>query len=296
MRISPCHLRLVAAAVLLGGVGTTAACRDAATSDAAGETSGPVPEDRGGFGPTAGKTDDAATPMGDSFRGNPLCHVTPVACMPDDDAYHHASGTTQCVPPAADSGGDAGALTLACRLGLGSAGVPAPDCVTSARAGGDGMTCGAGEDCAPGFDCVEGDKGAVCRRYCCLDSCAAQTSQNGGATFCDVQKLVDTNQKAPVCMPLKRCKPLTQGECSASETCAVVGDTGDTGCVGVGPAQVGHGCDATHCATGLTCLGQAGNRRCYQMCRVTGSTCGATQVCRTSTAFKDMSVGICQAP
>jgi hypothetical protein len=289
--------RMFAAAVVLGGAAASAACSTMATTAAAGEDNGPVPEDRGEAGTTASLADDAGASPGASYRGNPLCYVTPISCMPDDDAYSHAAGTAQCVAPAVDGGGgdDGGAQATACRLTNGADGLPTPDCVTATSAGGDGTSCTSGSDCAPGFDCVEGDKGSVCRRYCCLDSCAAQTSQNGGATFCDVQKLVDTNQKAPVCMPLKRCKLLTAGECSATETCAVVDETGDTGCVGVGPAQVGQGCDDAHCAAGLTCLGQSGNRKCYQLCRVSGTACGPSQVCKTSTVFKDMTIGVCQS-
>ena len=121
-------------------------------------------------------------------------------------------------------------------------------------------------------------------------------SQNGGATFCDIQSLVDVNQKAPVCMPLKRCKLLGTGECTATETCAVVTESGDTGCVTIGEEQVGASCDLDHCAAKLTCLGQPGSRKCYQLCKVGSGDCGSPQVCTTSTLFKEPTYGTCQKP
>jgi hypothetical protein len=160
------------------------------------------------------------------------------------------------------------------------------------------MTCATGADCAPGFDCIiGGEKGPkACRHYCCAGSCKDHPSQSGGATFCDVQDLVDINQKAPVCMPLKHCKLLGSGECAANESCAVVTEGGDTGCVTVGNQQVGADCDADHCAVSLTCLGKAGARKCFKLCRVSSNDCGAAEICATSTVFKDPSFGICQPP
>jgi hypothetical protein len=242
-------------------------------------------------------TEDGATPKTDPYRGNPLCHVTPSTCMPDDDGEFHATGTVACATRPDAGAADAGASATArgCRIQKDrDASSIAPQCVSAAAdQGEDGASCKTGEDCAPGFDCVEGPKGAVCRRYCCLGSCGA-ASANGGATFCDVQKLVDLNTKAPVCMPLKHCNLLTAGECSDAETCAVVSDTGETGCVAVGSAQVGDACDEAHCSVGLTCLGQAGNRKCYQLCRIGGAECGPMDECKTTSAFKDGAYGICQ--
>jgi hypothetical protein len=97
-------------------------------------------------------------------------------------------------------------------------------------------------------------------------------------------------------MPLKRCKLLGTGECAATETCAVVTESGDTGCIAIGDQQVGASCDDAHCAADLTCLGQPGSRKCYKLCKVGGSDCGSAQVCATSTSFKDPNFGICQKP
>jgi len=248
---------------------------------------------------------DAAATSKASFRGNPLCLVEaacPTCCMPDDDGIKRTNGTEECAtapPDASDadppSPGDDRAL--ACRLGrLGSAVGPSLVCVEASWSGTDGATCETGADCAPGFDCIAGDKEKTCRHYCCLGGCKTQTSQAGGATFCDVQRLADVNHKAPVCMPLKRCKLLTQDECAATETCAIVNESGDTGCVTIGDKQVGESCDEDHCAGGLTCLGQAGARRCQALCAINGGsmTCGPGQECETSAIFKNSDVGICQ--
>ena len=101
----------------------------------------------------------------------------------------------------------------------------------------------------------------ACRHYCCGGTCKGNLS-NGSATFCDVQTLADVSQKAPVCMPLKRCnKLLGVSECGATETCTVVTEGGDTGCVVVGDKQVGDSCDDAHCGAKLaySCAHEATN-------------------------------------
>lgn len=286
-----------AVAFLLGGV-ASAACGDSATSAFGAGDESPTLEDQSvDAAQRTSLAEDAGAIAPEPFRGNPLCQALATTCMPDDTADEPTAGSIVCAP-APDGGADAGASesTVGCRIARGKDSVVAPACLGAAADGVDGTACTSGSDCAPGFDCVVGEKGSSCRRYCCLGSCRGQTSQNGGDTFCDVQKLVEANHRAPVCMPLKRCKLLSPGECSANETCAVVDEDGETGCVGIGPAQVGQACDATHCASGLTCLGQAGNRKCYQLCKVSASACGSSQVCKTSAVFKDMSFGICQTP
>jgi hypothetical protein len=199
---------------------------------------------------------------------------------------------------------DADAAAKGCRIVFDEAteGAYAPRCEAEAnRHGLDGTSCEKGSDCAPGYDCIEGEKGAVCRHYCCAggSTCSEFSSQNGGPTFCDIQKLVDGNEhKAPVCMPLKKCKLLTPSECSDStllkETCAVVTEKGDTGCVIVGKAQAGDSCDEEHCGVGLTCLGNWGDRRCYKLCRTERSDCGPTQTCTTGAVFQDTTFGVCK--
>jgi hypothetical protein len=174
----------------------------------------------------------------------------------------------------------------------------AGDSAGADRRGIDGVTCKTGADCAPGFDCVDGEKGSVCRRYCCMGTCEGQSSLNGGPTFCDVQKLVDpAPHLAPVCMPIKTCKLLVEGDCGPKETCAIVTEKGVTGCVPRGSAKAGDSCDEEHCSVGLTCLGIPGNRRCYKLCRMEGAGadyCPPTQTCVTASLFQDNTVGVCK--
>jgi hypothetical protein len=243
---------------------------------------------------------DAATFAPSIYRGNPLCHVTVETCMPDDDGSRVTAGTVECtkkVAPDASAGLDS---VLACRIARDTTtGTIAPECPAGkvVGQGTDGATCDVGNDCAAGYDCVVGENGTkICRHYCCAGTCKGQVSQNGGSTFCDVQPLVDVNQKAPVCMPLKRCKLLGTGECTTTESCAVVTESGDTGCVAIGDQQVGASCDEDHCAAELTCLGQPGSRKCFKLCRMSGSDCDVSQICATSTVFKDPTFGICQKP
>lgn len=262
-----------------------------------------ITDDTPATGATSSFAEDAAAPKA-LYRGNPLCRIGDGrdgrganSCSPDDDGVSRTRNTLACATAAPDpeAGAEDPSDVRGCRITRHD-GEVAPTCSMATRDGTDGVACATGAECAPGFDCVEGASGSVCRRYCCMGTCDGQSSQNGGGTFCDVQKLVDANWIAPVCMPIKGCKLLTDGECADGETCAVVTENGEAGCVAVGEAQVGASCDAAHCAAGLTCLGQPGNRRCYQLCEVGGTTCKGGQTCQTSTVFKDAVYGVCQDP
>jgi len=297
-------LKLIFAALTFGaGAAVAAGCSTQSADGIASEApTPPLNDDRNGTGAPTLPTVDASAAQASPYRGNPLCYVGSNDCMPDDDAYHQTSGTSECAtlpPDAGDAGMASPFQSLGCRIGRDSlTGDIATKCAkTNSPAGGDGTSCETGADCAAGFDCIAGEKGMkACRHYCCAGTCKDHLSQSGGATFCDVQSLVDVNQKAPVCMPLKRCKLLGSGECALNESCAVVTESGDTGCVTVGEQQVGAACDADHCAANLTCLGKAGARKCFKLCKVNSNDCGTAQVCATSTVFKDPNFGICQKP
>lgn len=302
-RSTPFTSKLVFAALALGVSAALAAGCSTQTADSVLRDSPapPLNDDQGSSGATTLPTVDAAAPQTSPYRSNPLCYVGSNDCMPDDDAYHQTTGTKECATALPDGGdaGTSGALpSVGCRIGRDAkTGAIATTCEkTTSPAGGDGTTCETGADCAAGFDCISGEKGKACRHYCCAGTCKDRLSQNGGATFCDVQSLVDVNQKAPVCMPLKRCKLLGTGECASNESCAVVTEGGDTGCVTVGEQQVGAACDADHCAANLTCLGKAGARKCFKLCKANSNDCGASEICATSTVFKDPTFGICQKP
>ena len=226
-----------------------------------------------------------------------LCTKT-TECLPDDDGTFTLSTGTICatpvdggtVPPVHDNG---------CRI-IADVG---PHCYNDGgtdRNGIDGVACSTGNDCAPGFDCVlgTGNRSAVCRRYCCSGSsaCDDHLSQNGGKTFCDIQSLAESSTLVPVCMPIKLCTLLKPKECTSSETCAIVTDKGDTGCVAVGPKKETESCDEAHCADGLTCLGSVGARTCYRLCRIedgVADTCTSGK-CTTGSLFPDTTYGVCQ--
>lgn len=250
--------------------------------------------------------EDASSGPMPSYRGSPLCGIpiTASTCMPDDTGTHHTSNALTCFAASSDEpstdDSDAGSEPIqGCRLVQTDSDITpvTPECVSASLAGTDGRSCSTGQECAPGFDCVEGTNGtsgSVCRRYCCAGSCDDQVAQSGGPTFCDVQALVDTNITVPVCMPLKSCTLLDFTTCESTETCAVV-DNGYAGCVPVGSAQAFDSCEDTHCASGLTCIGAPGNRKCYTLCKVGDDTCDASHTCRTSSLFKDTTFGVCQS-
>lgn len=276
------------------------ACSDDATASAF-RSSGGAEAPTANAGESTSFSGDAAVDEKGAPSGSPLCGIVAGGCLPDDDGQSSlAYGATACADAPDADGGVTDEPAKACRIAE-QDGKLAPKCERgSARNGVDGVSCTTGSDCAPGFDCVDGEKGPVCRRYCCSGSCASQTSQNGGPTFCDVQTLVDYRRdgvKAPVCMPVKTCKLLRDGECSDKETCAVINDKGDTGCVPLGGAKAGESCDKEHCGASLTCLGSPGDRRCYKLCRVDGADgadCGPMQTCTTGSVFQDTTFGVCK--
>ena len=282
-------------------VAVVAACGDDAASrsafNEAGEPSGAGDGLQEPREPSELST-DAAGPTGDQFRGSPLCHISAGTCDPDDDGTKTINAGSLTTPCAVAPDPDAGPASdpQGCRLDETSA---TPACLDANPENTDGAKCETGADCAPGFDCVVASDVGYCRRYCCSGSCGSYRSQNGFETFCDVQKLkAGTMQtsaaKAPVCMPIKTCKLFIMDECAENETCSVVTDDGTTGCVANGNANVGQSCDQEHCSTGLTCLGQAGSRKCLQLCKTkNGPTCAANQICKTSPIFPDPTIGFC---
>jgi hypothetical protein len=100
--------------------------------------------------------------------------------------------------------------------------------------------------------------------------------------------------------PASGCQLLDPSACPATETCAVVRDTGTTSCIAVGAAKAGDECETDHCGAGLVCLGTTGARRCYQLCHTantstSGNECAATQQCKGGLPlFPDPSVGFCE--
>lgn len=287
MRSTFLHSAAVLGPLLLASALLQQACAEISNARSAGNADQSPKMDQ----PTTGgysNADAATTSSAPTVRGNPLCGVTAGRCLPDDDGIQSDAGSA-----------GASDCTTGCRLGKSEANGYAPTCFDDGadRRGADGATCQTGADCAPGFDCVEAAAGSVCRRYCCTGSCEGQTAQNGGATFCDIQKILDPDLHwAPVCMPIKSCKLLVPGDCGAHETCAVVTEKGVTGCVVQGSATEGESCDAAHCAVGLTCLGNPGDRRCYTLCRTEDpiTDCKPTQSCTTGSVFQDNNIGVCK--
>jgi len=295
--------------VVLALVGGSVAIACNSSFDGLGASSSPRGSDENAEAPTSGGTSygssDGSAAAPKRNLTSPLCgYAENVDCMPDDDgAGALRSGALRCATP--QDGGlpapDASTKTPGCRItekqdGDGGVVGYAPKCTNDAdRRGTDGVACQSGSDCAPGFDCVHGEKGPVCRRYCCSGSCEDHSSQSGGKTFCDIQELAEFGgHKVPVCMPLKTCELLRDGECGYDETCAIVTQKGETGCVPRGDAKVGDPCDEAHCDSNLTCLGSFGDRRCYKLCRMEGSECGAMQTCTSGSVFQDTAFGVCQ--
>jgi hypothetical protein len=235
--------------------------------------------------------------------GSPLCNATYSSCYPDEDltALINNLSTTHgrlCVL-AADGGlysassGFSNAQ-LACHVQSDLLGDVAPTCTLAGTLTDDSSKpCSAPTDCAAGYECVAG---GACRHYCCAGECLDPTK------FCDIQQTT-VNLKVPVCMPIRSCGLLDQsgeaGACPLGQTCAVVRvESGATSCVAVGSSDVGDPCDKEQCASGLVCLGAAGDRHCYKLCHTApGSTdcLSSRQTCRGGLPlFPIPGIGICQ--
>ncbi len=278
------------------------ACNVSAQDSAFAKSSPDVPDSvLGDDGTTTSGTESNDASLAPAI-GSPLCGIRAGSCTPDDDGKRVlAKGAVTCVDPSPADGGpevaaDGGSSALACRI---TAGEPTCGSYTADPEGVDGVSCESSKSCAPGFECAEGEKGGVCRRSCCGGTCEGFSSQNGGPTFCDVQRLLpasgEKDVRAPVCMPIKTCKLLAEGQCGDRETCAIVTEKGTTGCVALGAVNAAESCERDHCAADLTCLGNPGDRRCFTLCRTEASDCGDDKMCTTGSVFQDTSFGVCKS-
>lgn len=273
------------------------ACGMQAASEADGAFgAGTESGDRGQAGYGSTPPTDAGGSSATTLVGNPLCNyeITRAECDPDEK-----DESASCRMVASNQGVDGGATDagktpdLACHVTRpNQGGDPEPECLSAGTAT-EGEKCEAAMDCAAGLECV-GNPG-VCRRYCCRGVCDDKTR------FCDIMKVHGTqNQRVPVCNAIQPCTLGGTNACPADQTCAIANDTGATTCVTVGPAQAGEACDTTHCAHGLTCLGQPGARQCYRLCSKSadGSSamgCPAGERCQgAAPLFSDPDIGVCR--
>jgi hypothetical protein len=263
-----------------------------------------------GTSSSGGGGSDAAT------WGNPLCRMTQsygdgglYGCNPDQPAT-----PIDCAMDGGAAAGDGGGY--ACRVqpmppssGMNSPTTPATGCSPSSGDALAGTACLTSDECAPGFDCVGaiGDGGhaiGVCRHYCCAGNSACEAPDGGQAkSFCDVQFLTQASATpVPVCMPIVTCNlqeqlaPNGHPCLDPAQTCAVVREDGQTGCVDVGPVGPGQSCDADHCNAGLVCLGAPGQRVCLKLCDTqNGAQCTAPETCQGGLPlFQDPRVGVCR--
>ncbi|HEY2518066.1 MAG TPA: hypothetical protein VGI39_44655 [Polyangiaceae bacterium] len=254
-------------------------------------------------GASASGADGGAAP---GIVGNPLCFYSYSGahnCAPDTSAQCSMPADAGAYDPwqdaaATDAGdaGDAGApLPTACHVEPGAT----QSCKT-AGAGKDGAQCTTGADCAASFECI-GTPGR-CRHYCCGGDTTCDEAAKAGTlastSFCDLQPVADHDFTVPVCVPVLGCTLLganVTGSCTDSTTCAVVKDDGTTGCVAIGPATAGQGCDTQHCAAGLNCLGAIGARTCVPLCELDSSSCPKGTTCIGSAQlFSNPNIGLCQ--
>jgi hypothetical protein len=257
---------------------------------------------------SSGGGSDAAT------WGNPLCRLSQASadgglygCNPDQPA-----SSIDCAMDGGAAAGDGG--SYACRVqpappsssGMNSPTTPATGCSASSGDRVDDAECTTSNDCAPTFECVgtAGGTAGRCRQYCCAGNSACGDPDAGLATrFCDVQFLNQASATpVPVCMPIDPCNlqdqllAATPPTCPQTQTCAVVREDGQTGCVDIGGQGPGDSCERDHCQAGLVCLGAPGQRVCYTLCDTqNGAQCTAPEKCQGGLPlFQDPRVGVCR--
>lgn len=288
--------------IIVGALLLHAGCSEVGEGSGLNKGAAPPQNDQAASAPTGrGETTfdagnvDAALANGAS----PLCGLKNT-CVPDETT---SDACKQPPDAGTQSDDDTAQLGNACRVTKQQGETTyGPQCLVGKAnyRGTDGVACESSTDCAPGFDCVGPSGGAehgqVCRHYCCTGSCEGQKAQNGGPTYCEPQPLVPTSDgvRIPVCMPFKKCELLQVDACSRGESCAVVNDKGDTGCVATGPSKEGDSCDREQCAANLTCLGTVGDRKCYRLCLTKRPECGEGQSCITASVFQDSKYGVCK--
>ncbi|WP_394833191.1 hypothetical protein LVJ94_42485 [Pendulispora rubella] len=288
LRERPFAWRAVAVGIVVAAI--AAGCAASSVSGDAGDRN----LDPGSFGPPPYALPDAAD-GGDGAasgqRGNLLCNADTTECYPDGTR----ADTCNEDPRPTDSTEDAGVppppppATKSCHvLATGTT------CLT-AGAGKANATCTKATDCAQGFECVVSGTQGRCRHYCC----DGRTSCDMKAEFCDIQLTKDGKEPSvpvPVCMPVRQCELLGSPKCLPDEDCSIVDENeGTTSCVAVGPALAGEDCSRTHCGRGLACLGQSGQRKCYQLCKKSDPhACAPTEKCVGSAPlFQDSNIGTC---
>lgn len=262
-------------------------------------------------------------------EGNPLCRATRVGtgnvCFPDDPqaalcyvpsapsgdgsidaspadaAARDGDATDDGDAPLSDAGVseggggldaglvDAGDAGLACRVVTAPGAKISQACVPAGE-GRQGVVCTRSADCAAGLECV-GD--GVCRAYCCDEgSCTTLKKE----TYCGISEVVATKQVVPVCLPVRKCTLLIEGDCGSGETCGVSNLPNTATCMPIGPRDRGESCDDAHCREGLVCLGSVGEKQCYALCHTaTGAECRSHERCVAGGKLPttDPAVGIC---
>jgi hypothetical protein len=286
---------IAASSAALGACSVRAFSNDAPASSLVNNVAdGEGGSESGGSGESAvdgGEGQDVALAPG--VPGSPLCNALPNSCYPDDPVAAKECQTLDGGP--LDGYADS---ALACRVQPSASNAASTDALPGcapAGSAGDGSWCKSSAECAAQYDCVGA---GTCQRYCCRGNVECLADQ-----FCDIQQTVAASSvKIPVCMPVhptNGCQLLDPGACPATETCAVVRETGATSCVAVGAAKAGDECETDHCAADLVCLGTPGARRCYRLCHTANTAssneCSSTQQCKGGLPlFPDPSVGICE--
>lgn len=260
-------------------VGILSACGANSNSELMGASTDPSPPVVGGS--PAMKGDDAGADADASTKktvGSPLCKRAASDCNPD-------------APTACAGSDDAGVPNAAISCRVSKYSTDGPECAMAGD-GKDGATCSTSSECAAGFECVDEHNGAHrCRHYCCDGVCDAPGTGNK-KMYCAIGAALGT--KVPVCVPVTACQLLTMSACPSGETCSVVRTDGTTSCIPVGPQLVGEGCDRDNCAAGLSCIGNAGARKCYKLCReAAAEDCGAGERCVGGPPLFKEGFGLC---
>jgi hypothetical protein len=144
-------------------------------------------------------------------------------------------------------------------------------CRTLPAMNGNEMPCNqAMNDCAPGYACGNLGNGDICYKTCDLandQQCGAVTGMSTdyvctGFTIMNMSSIVGFCVGQDLCNPAEGAAGCPQGE-----TCSIVSQQGETGCLPQGNAMLGMPCTPqNNCMSGGICLDVGSGSQCYAGC------------------------------
>jgi hypothetical protein len=151
-------------------------------------------------------------------------------------------------------------------------------------------------NCEQGYACADIGGGPLCYKTCDLQNdqqCGAVTGMSSdyvctGFTIGGQSSIVGLCVGQDLCNPAEKAAACPQGE-----TCSIVSQSGETGCVPAGTAMLGDACNQqNNCMSGGVCLNVGDGQLCYEACDAQNPCTTGTDRCQM---LQGIPWGICLA-